>query len=334
MAKRKNKKRQSKPKTIDVNLKLKLQLEQSKPTRARRRVIKPRQRPNLRAVRNGMGGLTAGNMQQPSFFGNTALLGNSAMAAMNNQRYALESQLRDSQAELSASQRSGRAHAAHIQALQQQTQALTDNLQRTQQQHSRRPRTGSADEFYYQIGDDMVREQEEQQRRLRQSRGKQRTPSFDQTPVLEERDFDAGATSSSGGSDEEVEEVQSRASQGSPTLTGMSGGGVEPEPEPELQSPALHSRMDEARGQRGTKINRHITAFQAADRRLYDLQHVGKLKRKHKQYEPSLEAAEAEVARTRAQLKTLADELAQGDVAHQFAQEFSEIGHHVGAGTQ
>ena len=48
MAKRKNKKRQSKPKTIDVNLKLKLQLEQSKPTRARRRVIKPRQRPNLR----------------------------------------------------------------------------------------------------------------------------------------------------------------------------------------------------------------------------------------------------------------------------------------------
>ena len=72
------------------------------PSQQRRKSIKPRKRPNLRTMRNGMGGLTAANLKQPSFFGNTALLTNSAMAAMNNKAYSIERQLLDYTAEARA----------------------------------------------------------------------------------------------------------------------------------------------------------------------------------------------------------------------------------------
>jgi hypothetical protein len=61
-------------------------------------------------MRNGMGGLTPANLQQPSFFGNTAMLSNSAMSAMNNKAYALERQMLDHQAETRAQANAGRAH--------------------------------------------------------------------------------------------------------------------------------------------------------------------------------------------------------------------------------
>ena len=72
-------KKSKKPKTTEVSLKLQVEV-----VPARRKTLRPRKRPNLRTMRNGMGGLTPANLQQPSFFGNTAMLSNSAMSAMNN----------------------------------------------------------------------------------------------------------------------------------------------------------------------------------------------------------------------------------------------------------
>ena len=85
MSKRKKSKSTKKGKTIDLTLRLNLELEQGKTT-ARERIkrIRSRKRPNLRKMRNGMGGLTAANLKQPNFFGNTALLSNATMATMNN----------------------------------------------------------------------------------------------------------------------------------------------------------------------------------------------------------------------------------------------------------
>ena len=48
------------------------------------------------------------NLQQPSFFGNTALLTNSAMSAMNNKAYAVERQILDMKAEMRAQEQAGR----------------------------------------------------------------------------------------------------------------------------------------------------------------------------------------------------------------------------------
>ena len=95
------KKKRAKPskasKTADLTLKLSVEV-----VPARRKSIKPRKRPNLRTMRNGMGGLTSANLRLPSFFGNTALLTNSAMAAMNNKAYSIERQLLDYTAEARA----------------------------------------------------------------------------------------------------------------------------------------------------------------------------------------------------------------------------------------
>eukprot|EP01048_Picozoa_sp_COSAG05_P001521 COSAG05_NODE_51_length_23916_cov_18.924931_14_plen_317_part_00 len=72
-----------------------------------------------------MGGLTPANLKQPSFFGNTALLTNAAMAAMNNKAYATERQLLDMKAEVSAQQQGGRQIAD---STQQTIQALQNEL--------------------------------------------------------------------------------------------------------------------------------------------------------------------------------------------------------------
>ena len=126
MSKRKKSKSTKKGKTIDLTLRLNLELEQGKTT-ARERVkrIRSRKRPNLRKMRNGMGGLTAANLKQPNFFGNTALLTNAAMAAMNNKAYATERQLLDMQSEMRAQQQSGRQIAD---STQQTIQALQNEL--------------------------------------------------------------------------------------------------------------------------------------------------------------------------------------------------------------
>ena len=93
-AKSKKRKVKSKSKAIDLTLRLNVELEQGRP-RERVKRIRSRKRQNLRQMRNGMGGLTPANLKQPSFFGNTALLTNAAMAAMNNKAYATERQLLD-----------------------------------------------------------------------------------------------------------------------------------------------------------------------------------------------------------------------------------------------
>ena len=72
-----------------------------------------------------MGGLTAANLQQPSFFGNTALLSNSAMAAMNNRTYALESQIRDNQSEIKAFIQAGKANEFSTQLYAFSTHSFT-----------------------------------------------------------------------------------------------------------------------------------------------------------------------------------------------------------------
>jgi hypothetical protein len=116
------KKKRAKPskarKTADLTLKLSVEV-----VPARRKSIKPRKRPNLRTMRNGMGGLTPANLRLPSFYGNTALLTNSAMAAMNNKAYSIERQLLDYTAEARAQLDVGRD-------VSQRTQAQIDDLQR------------------------------------------------------------------------------------------------------------------------------------------------------------------------------------------------------------
>ena len=105
-------------KTAQLTLKLNVEV-----VPARRKSIKPRKRPNLRTMRNGMGGLTPANLRLPSFYGNTALLTNSAMAAMNNKAYSIERQLLDYTAEARAQLDVGRD-------VSQRTQAQIDDLQR------------------------------------------------------------------------------------------------------------------------------------------------------------------------------------------------------------
>eukprot|EP01048_Picozoa_sp_COSAG05_P015357 COSAG05_NODE_1844_length_3977_cov_2.730015_3_plen_153_part_00 len=56
----------------------------------RGRVIKSRAKPSLRQTQQLMGGPTMQNLSNPVFFGNSGMLSNAAMAAMNNRTYAIE----------------------------------------------------------------------------------------------------------------------------------------------------------------------------------------------------------------------------------------------------
>jgi hypothetical protein len=78
-----------------------------------------------------MGGLTTANLQQPSFFGNTALLTNSAMSAMNNRTYALESQIRDNQSEIKAFIKAGKTGDPRLRQLETDNATLVNELQET-----------------------------------------------------------------------------------------------------------------------------------------------------------------------------------------------------------
>ena len=139
-AKSKKRKVKSKSKAIDLTLRLNVELEQGRP-RGRVKRIRSRKRQNLRQMRNGMGGLTPANLKQPSFFGNTALLTNAAMAAMNNKAYATERQLLDMKAEVSAQQQGGRqitdSTQQTIQALQNEL-AVTRALGQAAHQHGQK----------------------------------------------------------------------------------------------------------------------------------------------------------------------------------------------------
>ena len=137
MAQKKKKKGKQQQKEVSVNLKIRLELEKQaqKPKRVKR--IVSRRRPNLREMRRGMGGSLGQQMSSSNFFGNTAMLSNAAMAAMNNKSYALERQIRDNQAEIKAFINAGRGDDARIQQLQQQNQTLLGDLEVTQRQGRR-----------------------------------------------------------------------------------------------------------------------------------------------------------------------------------------------------
>ena len=140
MAKKKKnkgkKKKASMPMKKTLNLKINLEVEQTgySPARgpARRKRIVSRRRPNLREVRRSMGGPTPANLKDPSFFGNTAMLSNSAMANMNNKAYALENQMREHTAEVKALQMAGQGESQQVKALQDVTAGLEQQLQLTQ----------------------------------------------------------------------------------------------------------------------------------------------------------------------------------------------------------
>ena len=131
-----------------LNLKINLEVDQRP---ARRKRIVSRRRLNLREVRRSMGGPTPANLRNPSFFGNTALLSNAAMANMNNKAYALENQMREHTAEVKALQMAGQGESQQVQALQDANTALHKQLELTQglgsaaYQHGRRA-TGAAQE--------------------------------------------------------------------------------------------------------------------------------------------------------------------------------------------
>ena len=98
MARKKTKSKKAKStKTIDLTLRLNVELEHEKARPKRVKRIKNRKRQNLREMRRGMGGTLQQKMSAPNFFGNTAMLSNAAMSAMNNKSYALERQIRDNQ---------------------------------------------------------------------------------------------------------------------------------------------------------------------------------------------------------------------------------------------
>ena len=124
MAKKRGKKKIRKT----LNLKINLEVEQGP---ARRKRIVSRRRPNLREVRRSMGGPTPSNLRNPNFFGNTALLSNAAMAAMNNKAYALENQMREHTAEVKALKMAGLGESQQVKALQDVNEGLQQQLQLT-----------------------------------------------------------------------------------------------------------------------------------------------------------------------------------------------------------
>ena len=133
MARKKTKSKKAKStKTIDLTLRLNVELEHEKARPKRVKRIKNRKRQNLREMRRGMGGTLQQKMSAPNFFGNTAMLTNAAMSAMNNKSYALEQQIRDNQSEIKAFIQAGNGDNNQVRRLQVQNQALIDDLERTQ----------------------------------------------------------------------------------------------------------------------------------------------------------------------------------------------------------
>jgi hypothetical protein len=121
------------PVDVDIDVNVRTRVRQQPQRRERVRRINNRRRPNLREMRRGMGGLTAANLRQPSFFGNTAMLSNAAMAQINNQKYETERRLFTHEAELKAIQnapaRSQQQQAPQIAALQKQIAGLQEQQQ-------------------------------------------------------------------------------------------------------------------------------------------------------------------------------------------------------------
>jgi uncharacterized protein YjbJ (UPF0337 family) len=136
MVKKRTKARRKKvkvPVDVDIDINVRTRVRPQPQRRERVKRINNRRRPNLREMRRGMGGLTAANLRQPSFFGNTAMLSNAAMAQINNQKYETERRLFTHEAELRAIQnapaRSQQQQAPQIAALQKQIAGLQDQQQ-------------------------------------------------------------------------------------------------------------------------------------------------------------------------------------------------------------
>ena len=101
--KKKTRKQKSKPKkqTVDLTLRLNVELEQgkAKPRRERVKRITSRKRPNLREMRRSMPGFSSANaFANPGFYGNVRQLTDNALNQFQNQRYALEADLREARA--------------------------------------------------------------------------------------------------------------------------------------------------------------------------------------------------------------------------------------------
>lgn len=171
MATKKRKKKKSQ--TIKKTLNLKINLEtQQRP--ARRKRIVNRRRRNLREMRRGMGGFSASNLQNPTFFGNVAQLSNSAMSAMNNRTYAIERELLNSRAELNAKLRAGNQNTR---ALERAVNTLEAELQQARQQFRQPRQAGVSDRGYEFMGEQGQRINELEQA-LQQQR--QRTQDYRQ----------------------------------------------------------------------------------------------------------------------------------------------------------
>ena len=138
MARKKARGKKKKKVSVDVTLRLNVELEQDKARPKRVKRITSRRRPNLREMRQGMGGTLQQQMSAPNFFGNTAMLSNAAMSAMNNKSYALERQIRDNQSEIKAFIQAGRGDNAQVRQLQGDNQALLQNLEQTRNTLSQR----------------------------------------------------------------------------------------------------------------------------------------------------------------------------------------------------
>ena len=95
----------------------------------RGRVIKSRARPSLRQTQQLMGGPTIQNMGNPQFFGNSGVLTNAAMAAVNNRTYAIERDTNQKLAQLRGlHERQIRRGDANDQHIAQLTQDVQRNL--------------------------------------------------------------------------------------------------------------------------------------------------------------------------------------------------------------
>ena len=134
--KRKSKsKRKSKTPTVDIKLRINVEVEQEHKKKKKERVkqIRSRRRPNLREMRRAMmgGGGNPQAMASPAFYGNVKMLTDSAMNQFQNQRYALENQLREATAEQRVLQGRGRDGAVERQG--REIQALQDQLRRNEQ---------------------------------------------------------------------------------------------------------------------------------------------------------------------------------------------------------
>jgi hypothetical protein len=146
MAKKRKSRRRTKVRVaLDVDVDINVRQR-----RARVKRINNRRRMNLREMRRGMGGLTAANLKQPSFFGNTALLSNAAQAQINNQKYETERELRDLQSEVraiaNAPPRAQQQHAQQIAGLQNQIAGLQQQQQQQNvifQDYQRRIESGA-----------------------------------------------------------------------------------------------------------------------------------------------------------------------------------------------